>query len=85
MAWPIGIGHPCVGCTEKEIAFTVPIHTTANIERPYPPDTYPDIVAEGKRISPLATAAAGLIGGALIGAGVMASRSLGNNNSEKQE
>jgi hydrogenase small subunit len=85
-AWPIGIGHPCVGCTEKEIAFTVPIHTTANIARPYPPDTYPDIAPEGKRISPLATATAGLIGGALIGAGVMASRSLGSNDSsEKQE
>lgn len=91
-AWPIGIGHPCVGCTEKEFAFTVPIHATVDIKRPGPPDTYPTIVAEGKPISPLATATAGLIGGALLGAGVMASRALSNldkpdngNGAEKQE
>ena len=30
--WPIGIGAPCVGCTEKDIAFTVPIFTTADID-----------------------------------------------------
>lgn len=82
-AWPIGIGHPCVGCTEKEIAFTVPMHATVDIERPFGPDTYPTIVAEHKGISPLATATAGLIGGALIGAGVMASRSLGAHDSGK--
>jgi hydrogenase small subunit len=31
-AWPIGIGHPCVGCTEQEIAFRIPLHTTVPIE-----------------------------------------------------
>jgi len=81
-AWPIGIGHPCVGCTEKGIAFTVPLHATADILRPYPPDTYPNVTAEGKRISPLATATAGVIGGALIGAGVMASRSMSKSDEE---
>ena len=33
-AWPIGIGHPCVGCTEQGIAFRVPIYTNLPIERP---------------------------------------------------
>lgn len=87
-AWPIGIGHPCFGCTEKAIAFTVPMHGTVDIERPFGPDTYPTIVAEHPGISPLATGAAGLIGGALIGAGVMASRSLAahdNGKGDKQE
>src|SRR5208337_3647908 len=37
--WPIGIGHPCVGCTEQKIAFRVPIHNTIDIDRPTPPDT----------------------------------------------
>jgi hydrogenase small subunit len=81
--WPIGIGHPCVGCTEKDVAFTIPIHTTAEIERPFPPDTYPTIVAEHQKISPLATGTAGLIGGALIGAGVMVSRKLAAGGDEK--
>jgi hydrogenase small subunit len=85
-AWPIGIGHPCVGCTEKSIAFTVPLHATADIIHPLPPDTYPTIVAEHKKISPLATATAGVIGGALIGAGVMASRSLAkHDDADRQE
>jgi len=78
--WPIGIGAPCVGCTEKDIAFTVPIFTTANIDRPVPPDFYPPVFAEHKGVSPIATGVAGLVGGALIGAGMIASRKLGNGN-----
>jgi len=81
-AWPIGIGHPCVGCTEKDIAFTIPVHTTVNIERPMPPDTYPAINAEHAGISPLATGVAGIVGGALIGAGLLASRNLSNEPKE---
>jgi hydrogenase small subunit len=74
--WPIGLGHPCVGCTEQKLAFRVPIHTTVDIERPMPPDTYPPVAAEQGRISPLATGVAGLVGGAVIGAGYMASKKL---------
>jgi hydrogenase small subunit len=79
--WPIGIGAPCVGCTEKDIAFTVPIFTTANIDRPVPPDFYPSVFPEHEGMSPVATGVAGLVGGALIGAGMIASRKLGNGNS----
>ncbi len=78
--WPIGIGSPCVGCTEKDIAFRVPIFTVADIKHPLPPDTYPGINAEGKKISPVATGIAGIIGGALVGAGVVASRKLDAGN-----
>jgi hydrogenase small subunit len=81
--WPIGIGAPCVGCTEKDIAFTVPIFKTVDIERPMPPDTYPPIFAEHKGISPTATGIAGLVGGALLGAGALASRKLGDRNDEQ--
>jgi len=75
--WPIGIGHPCVGCTEKEIAFTVPIHATVGIERPFGPDTYPEIHAESRAISPVATGVAGVVGGAVLAAGVLISRNPG--------
>jgi hydrogenase small subunit len=27
-AWPIGLGHPCFGCTEQKLAFRVPLHDT---------------------------------------------------------
>ena len=80
--WPIGIGHPCVGCTEKEIAFTVPIHATVGIERPFGPDTYPTIHAESRPVSPVATGVAGVVGGALLGAGILASRKLANGNGD---
>ncbi|MGZ4778323.1 MAG: hydrogenase small subunit [Thermoanaerobaculia bacterium] len=86
--WPIGIGSPCVGCTEKDIAFTVPIFTTADIKKPVPPDYYPGITAEGKPMSAAATGIAGVIGGALLGAGIVASRKLDkktDDSSEKKE
>ena len=75
-AWPIGIGHPCVGCTEQGVVFTTPIHETVNIQRALPPDAYPPIWAEHKGISPIATGVAGVIGGALVGGGIIASRKL---------
>jgi hydrogenase small subunit len=74
--WPIGIGHPCVGCTEQKVAFRIPMHATADIERPTPPDTYPPIHAAQGNISAVATGVAGLVGGALVGAGFVASRKL---------
>jgi hydrogenase small subunit len=82
-AWPIGIGHPCFGCTEQKLAFRVPLFQTAEIERPMPPDTYPSIEPEQEGISPLATGVAGVVGGGLLGAGLVASRRLGAK--EKKE
>jgi len=76
-AWPIGIGHPCFGCTEQKVAWTLPLHQTADIEYPVPPSQYPPIFAEHQGVSPIATGVGGLVGGALIGAGIVASRKLG--------
>jgi len=81
-AWPIGIGHPCVGCTEQGVVFTQAIHDTVDIKRAFPPDAYPPVWAEHKGISPVATGVAGVIGGALIGGGIIASRKL--NEDEKE-
>ena len=75
-AWPIGIGHPCFGCTEQKVAWTLPLHQTADIEYPVPPSQYPPIFAEHAGVSPIATGVGGLVGGALIGAGLIASRKL---------
>jgi hydrogenase small subunit len=79
-AWPIGIGHPCVGCTEQQIAFRVPMHTVVDIERPGPPDTYPPIQPQGRGVSPLATGVAGAVLGGLAGAGYVASRKLSTSD-----
>ena len=75
-AWPIGLGHPCFGCTEQAIAFRVPLHTTVEILRPTPPDTYAPIHAEQGGVSPVATAVGGAILGGLAGAGYVASKKL---------
>lgn len=75
-SWPIGIGHPCVGCTEQKVAFRVPMHATVPIDRPVPPDTYAPVHAAQGVISPAATAVAGAIGGALLGGGFVASKKL---------
>ena len=75
-AWPIGIGHPCFGCTEQAVAFRVPLHTTVDIERPTPPHTYPPIHATQGGVSPIATGVAGAIVGALVGGGYVASKKL---------
>jgi len=82
--WPIGIGHPCVGCTEKDIAFTVPIFSTVEIKGALPPSTYPMTTPEHKGISPIATGVAGVVGGALIGAGLLASKKLSATETPKE-
>ncbi|MCM2257139.1 MAG: hydrogenase small subunit [Vicinamibacteria bacterium] len=68
-AWPIGLGHPCFGCTEQKLAFKVPLHETVDIERPTPPDTYPAVDAPQGRIGAVAAGVAGLAAGAALGAG----------------
>jgi len=62
--WPIGIGAPCVGCTEREVAFKVPMFEKAAIHDPKPPATYPPIHPEAGGLDPLAVG----VGGAVVGA-----------------
>ncbi len=85
-AWPIGLGHPCVGCTEQKLAFRVPMHDTVEIDRPTPPDTYPAIHPESSSIGAVGAGVAGLVAGAAIGAGVVASKKLASkDNGEGKE
>jgi hydrogenase small subunit len=77
--WPIGIGAPCIGCTEKSIAFRVPMFKVVQIHTlAAPPETYPSISAPQGLVSPLATGLVGLAVGALAGAGYVASRKFSN-------
>ncbi len=75
-AWPIGIGHPCIGCTEQEIVFNVPIHTNLPIERPTAPMAYPTVSATKGEVSAIAAGLGGAVLGAVAGAGYVASRKL---------
>jgi hydrogenase small subunit len=78
-AWPIGLGHPCFGCTEQKIGFRMPLHATVDILRPTPPDSYPAIHTPQGSVSPVATTIGGAIVGGLAGAGYVASRSWPGN------
>ncbi len=53
--WPIGIGAPCVGCTEKTVAFKQPIFDRAHIQDAQPPAFYPAVQEEGGSVDPIAT------------------------------
>ncbi len=84
-AWPIGLGHPCVGCTEQKILWQLPIHTTVDIERPTPPDTYPPIHAKQGTVSPVATGVAGAVVGAAVGAAWKAAKKVDERPTGPQE
>jgi len=66
--WPIGIGAPCVGCTEKSVAFRVPIFQTVDIHNATPPEGYPLVNSQTGSLGAGAAALAGLITGAVGGA-----------------
>jgi hydrogenase small subunit len=75
-AWPIGVGAPCFGCTEKSLAFRVAMFDTVQINRPSPPATYPPISAERGSVSPVATGLAGLAAGAVVTATAKVAKAL---------
>src|SRR5581483_974070 len=43
--WPIGIGAPCVGCTEKGVVWKLATFETVPIHQVTPPDNYPPVYA----------------------------------------
>jgi hydrogenase small subunit len=77
-SWPVGCGHPCIGCTEQGVGFTKPIHALANLLTVTPPTQFARPAEEQGQGSTLATAAtvAG-IAGLAIGAGAMVAKNLG--------
>ncbi len=79
-SWPVGTGHPCIGCTEKGIGFAKPIHALAELKTVTPPVGFPRIVEEqGKGASLGAAALTAAIAGAAAGAGAMLAKNLGKN------
>jgi hydrogenase small subunit len=76
--WPVGCGHPCIGCTEQGVGFTKPIHQTARVLNVVPPQQYPRIFEEqGKGATLAAAAAVAAIAGAAAGGAAMLTRNLG--------
>lgn len=84
-AWPIGVGAPCMGCTEKHIAFTIPISHLIPIHEATPAANYPPIESAEGRPAYVATGVAGLIIGATLGGAWMASQRIRSSQEAVQE
>ena len=69
--WPVNIGHPCFGCIESKVGYTVPIHDISEVLTPNPPQNYAQITEKGDK--PASMWAAGVAGVALgaVGATVV--------------
>ncbi len=79
--WPVGCGHPCIGCTEQGVGFTKPIHTLARVKNIEPPAVYPGIhEKQGQGASLGAAAVLAAVAGAAVGAGAMVARNLGRSH-----
>ncbi len=75
--WPVGIGAPCFGCTEKGVGFSKPIHALADLVAQTPPSLYPSVNgARGQGASPGAAALVGGVIGVALGAGAMFTRNM---------
>ncbi len=66
--WPVGVGHPCFGCSEKGVGFSTPLHTLATIKDFTPPtffaEAFPNKQGIPGGLKSLATGTAGLVVGA---------------------
>jgi hydrogenase small subunit len=84
-SWPVGTGHPCIGCTEQHIGFEKPIHTLANLQNQRPPVSYPRVVEEQGTGATLGSA--GMLVGvaaAAAGAGYKLVGNLGRNEDDDE-
>ncbi len=78
-SWPVGCGHPCIGCTEEGVGFTKPIHELAKLLTVTPPTQFARPAEPRGQGSTLATAATvAAVAGLAIGAGARLAKNLGN-------
>jgi hydrogenase small subunit len=75
--WPIGIGHPCFGCTEEAVGFTKPLHALAAVKTFAPPSAFPAVDAvKGQGVGVAAAAVIAGVAGLAAGAGAVAMRGM---------
>lgn len=84
-SWPVGTGHPCIGCTEEGVGFTKPIHELAKLQSVTPPMQFARPVEEQGQGATFATAGvAALVGGLAIGAGLKLADNLGKRDDQQR-
>ncbi len=65
--WPIGAGHPCIGCSEPGF-WDLETYTPIELAKFTPPEQYPGIVPPEREITPLGAAITGGTLGVVVGA-----------------
>ena len=79
-SWPVGTGHPCIGCTEEGIGFAKPIHALAELKTVSPPTQFARPAEEqGVAVSYAAAAALAAIAGAAAAGTAMIAKNLGKS------
>jgi hydrogenase small subunit len=85
VSWPVGCGHPCIGCTEKGVGFEKPIHALADLKSVQPPLGYPHIHEDrGSGATMAAAATVGVLAGAVAGATWAINKNLGKDMDTEQ-
>jgi len=85
-SWPVGTGHPCIGCTEQGIVFEKSIHALAKHETVVPPVAFPTIAEErGQGVTPASAGLVGGIVGAILGASAMVAANIGKHYEQGDE
>ena len=82
-SWPVGTGHPCIGCTEKGIGFEKPIHALAELLTVTPPTQFArpaEPQGVGATFATVASVAA--IAGVGVGIGAKVAHNLGKREDE---
>ncbi|TCJ16279.1 hydrogenase 2 small subunit [Parasulfuritortus cantonensis] len=80
VSWPVGCGHPCIGCTEQGVGFTKPIHALAELKSVQPPLGYPKVdESRGVGATIASAAAVAALAGAATAATYNLTKNLGKN------
>ena len=85
--WPVGCGHPCIGCTEQGIGFQKPIHAVAKMKNIQPGVFLPGVIEQKGMGATLGSAAVlAAVAGVAIGAGARLTKNLGlSHKAEEME
>ena len=84
-SWPVGTGHPCIGCTEQGIGFAKPIHALADLKNQRPPVGYPKVGDDqGNGATLGAVAAVSAVVGAAAGAAAVLTKNIKQSEDGKE-
>lgn len=85
-SWPVGCGHPCIGCTEQGIGFEKPIHALAELKTVTPPTQFArPAEPQGQGATMVTAGTAAVLGGLAIGAGMKLASNLGKRDEAEKD